>query len=607
MAIPRKQPFARASTPGGRIPDYPHLPQALAEQDVFLEWDRGQRLWWDDVRTALSDVFGKNDGLSTRITKSITAESGSLRAIIEEDRQARIDGDAALALTISTLAASAGTGNIITVGASAPGTPNIGDMWIDTSSGGFIYKVWSGTAWQAVRDSALTTALADIAANQASISTISSTYATQTFATAKKTEAIAAAAVYTDAVGATKLSIAAFVAEQSATASEREALARTLSQVIASLNDASAAVEIETQARTTADAAEAALRLAVRTDFEAADTALTASVNAVISAYTSADTALASSISTVSASVGTLSTTVSSETSARVAADGAIHAKWGVALDINGNVVGRVNLDGTNQSSEFSVDATKFTVWNGTAPVAPFQVISGQVRVANLTLLNTDVSGLGTLATQNDVAYSALTGTKPPSNADVTLSAINGGLNVTGGGITLSSGGAIKGGATDFLTGIGFFLGYSGSAYKFSVGDPAGAHISWDGSVWSESGVVPVGLAGSFDFGPANITSTSFASQGSVYLSSLPARNRMVLVTGFLEGDSTATTTTVEIRRDSTVLATKDYPVPSFSIVPFSFQTVDTGGAGSFTFYLYGKNSSSGRVISCDGTLTVMQ
>lgn len=80
------------------------------------------------------------------------------------------------------------------------------------------------------------------------------------------------------------------------------------------------------------------------------------------------------------------------------------------------------------------------------------------------------------------VAYADITGTKPPSDADKTSSSIQSGITATSGGITFSSGGAIKGGQTDYNTGTGWFLGYSGSAYKFSIGDPSGSYLTWDGS-----------------------------------------------------------------------------------------------------------------------------
>jgi hypothetical protein len=65
-----------------------------------------------------------------------------------------------------------------------------------------------------------------------------------------------------------------------------------------------------------------------------------------------------------------------------------------------------------------------------------------------------------------------------------TLSAAIGSLGaITTALITLDSSGYIRGGATDYLTGVGLFLGYSGGAYKFSVGNPAGDFIAFNGSI----------------------------------------------------------------------------------------------------------------------------
>jgi hypothetical protein len=62
------------------------------------------------------------------------------------------------------------------------------------------------------------------------------------------------------------------------------------------------------------------------------------------------------------------------------------------------------------------------------------------------------------------------------------------GTTITGGGITLSSGGNIKGGQTAFNTGSGFFLGYESSQYKFSIGNSSGSNLTWDGSNLSVTG-----------------------------------------------------------------------------------------------------------------------
>jgi len=74
-----------------------------------------------------------------------------------------------------------------------------------------------------------------------------------------------------------------------------------------------------------------------------------------------------------------------------------------------------------------------------------------------------------------------------------TLSAIAADLGtITAGNITLDSAGYIKGGQTAYNTGTGFWLGYDTDAYKFSLGDPAGSHLRWDGTkLWATNmGVV---------------------------------------------------------------------------------------------------------------------
>lgn len=51
---------------------------------------------------------------------------------------------------------------------------------------------------------------------------------------------------------------------------------------------------------------------------------------------------------------------------------------------------------------------------------------------------------------------------------------------IVAGTIVMPTTGYIRGGQTDYQTGTGFFLGYSGAAYKFSVGNPAGDYLAWD-------------------------------------------------------------------------------------------------------------------------------
>ena len=128
--------------------------------------------------------------------------------------------------------------------------------------------------------------------------------------------------------------------------------------------------------------------------------------------------------------------------------------------------------------------------WNGSAlTVSGTIYINNPANIDALSLSNAPAEAGADATANNPQDYSWVSGTKPPSNADVTLSALNGGLVVTGGGITLSNGGAIKGGQTDYDTGTGFFLGYS-SDYKFSIGNPSGSKLTWNGSDLSIRGTL---------------------------------------------------------------------------------------------------------------------
>ena len=53
--------------------------------------------------------------------------------------------------------------------------------------------------------------------------------------------------------------------------------------------------------------------------------------------------------------------------------------------------------------------------------------------------------------------------------------------------------GTIAIGSTSYLGAAGIFLGYSGAAYKMHVGDPSGAHLKWDGSTLTIKGSLVTG------------------------------------------------------------------------------------------------------------------
>jgi len=124
----------------------------------------------------------------------------------------------------------------------------------------------------------------------------------------------------------------------------------------------------------------------------------------------------------------------------------------------------------------FKGDDNNYIQWNGSS-----LGIKGSITLVN-TIPNTKVDGLGDLALKDSVSYGEITGTKPPSNADVTLTAIQGELSLAGGGLVLASAGAkIRGGQTAYGVGTGFWLGDVSGVSKFSIGSST-KYLKWDGS-----------------------------------------------------------------------------------------------------------------------------
>jgi hypothetical protein len=59
------------------------------------------------------------------------------------------------------------------------------------------------------------------------------------------------------------------------------------------------------------------------------------------------------------------------------------------------------------------------------------------------------------------------------------------------GELTMTASGHIKGGQTAYDTGSGFYLGYTGSKYKFSIGNAStGQTLTWDGTNLNVSGKI---------------------------------------------------------------------------------------------------------------------
>ena len=108
------------------------------------------------------------------------------------------------------------------------------------------------------------------------------------------------------------------------------------------------------------------------------------------------------------------------------------------------------------------------------------------------------------------------TGTVTANQITVTnLAALNANMgSITAGNITLNSSGYIKGGATGYNSGTGFWMGYSGG-YKFFIGAAAGNKMLWTGAALEVTGKITMGagstLNGSY-INAGTITATQLAA-----------------------------------------------------------------------------------------------
>jgi len=178
-------------------------------------------------------------------------------------------------------------------------------------------------------------------------------------------------------------------------------------------------------------------------------------------------------------------------------APSAVKLTWTNPLDndIAGIEIWEASSDDRTGASKVADAAGNFFTRTGLTPAAVrYYWIRAVDTSGNLSGWHPTSSTAGVAGTAGSVAvdYGDVTGTKPPTNADNTETAVETGITITAGGFVLSSGGAIRGGQTDFATGIGFFLGYSTtlSDYVWSIGNPASNYLTWDGSTLEISGYV---------------------------------------------------------------------------------------------------------------------
>lgn len=152
---------------------------------------------------------------------------------------------------------------------------------------------------------------------------------------------------------------------------------------------------------------------------------------------------------------------------------------------VDNNLVYEVTVAGTSGGSEPTwptvvgntvVDGSVTFTCRSQASTIPFAV--GLVNGTKTVGINGDLVVDGTILARH-IAAATITADKLTVSNLAAISANMG--SITAGDITVSTSGFIKGGATGYLTGTGFWMGYS-SGYKFSIGDPSTKYLAWNGS-----------------------------------------------------------------------------------------------------------------------------
>lgn len=126
-----------------------------------------------------------------------------------------------------------------------------------------------------------------------------------------------------------------------------------------------------------------------------------------------------------------------------------------------------------------TVDTQPAGTYLGTSPLYDV-VYYGAGATPDFKLYRWNGSAYVTWVDGSDLLASSVTAGKITT---IDLAAISANLGtITAGNITLDSSGFIKGGATGYLTGAGFWQGYHSGAYKWHVGNPAGEFMAWTGT-----------------------------------------------------------------------------------------------------------------------------
>lgn len=181
------------------------------------------------------------------------------------------------------------------------------------------------------------------------------------------------------------------------------------------------------------------------------------------------------------------------------------------------------------------------------------------------------------------------------------LAAISANLGtMTSGAVILDAEGFIRGGQTYYNTGTGFWMGYSGGAYKFSIGNSSQG-IAWDGASLTISGslsatavdaVNTINIAGNAVTIPVSAHTDGAALVGSTYAD---VQSLTLLSSGapvvILFSAQSSSALLFQVTRDGVVIS--DSAASGGYTSNLAGVAVDTPGPGSHTYVLKARGPST--------------
>lgn len=364
-----------------RIADIDLSAEQLAQQALQIT-EQGEQLVAQatstkGLRSELLDLASDLTALQGVVDGLTNLEDGTgIATVIQQEKDARIAGDTALAALVSLLGAKSGTSNafILDLNSVRVGPNESLAQRLSTIKSGIDGAAAAIQTEQKARADAIS---AEATARTGLAATLRSeiTAAIQTEQQARSTAISAEATARTTLASTLRGEIASSVQSEATTRANADGVFTNLFSLLGAKNTAGTAFVLNDST------VQLSNGTALGTRLSGIDTAIGNNASAIVNeqtARTNADSALSQSIQVVSTNVGNLSSSVSTLSQA---IDG-VKARYGVSLDVNGYVTGFVqNNDG--RSGSFVVLANRFAIVdpNGGNPTVPFEVSNGNVWI----------------------------------------------------------------------------------------------------------------------------------------------------------------------------------------------------------------------------------